>query len=114
MARWLTDERGDLDDERDPPSGFDDEPDDVDATVDDEEEVRPKKGKKKPEILGAPKRPSRKGPLKAYWGVFSESLKQVALFDHANRDDAERRAAELNATKKAHHFVQLVKKEIER
>jgi len=51
--------------------------------------------------------------LKAFWGVFSQSLTQVAQYEYGQRQDADRRAAELSESKKSPHFVQLVKKVIE-
>ncbi len=51
--------------------------------------------------------------LKAFWGVFSQSLTQVAQYEYGQRQDADKRAAELSESKKSPHFVQLVKKVIE-
>ena len=51
--------------------------------------------------------------LKAFWGVFSQSLSQVAQYEYSEREDALRRAKELTESKKSPHFVQLVKKVIE-
>lgn len=51
--------------------------------------------------------------LKAFWGVFSQSLAQAAQFEYSERDEAVHRAAELTESKKTPHFVQLVKKVIE-
>jgi len=51
--------------------------------------------------------------LKAFWGVFSQSLTAVAMFEHSERQQAEKKAAELSESKKSPHFVQLVKKVID-
>jgi hypothetical protein len=51
--------------------------------------------------------------LKAFWGVFSQSLNAVVLFEHGQREQADQRAEELTASRKSPHFVQLVKKVIE-
>ncbi|MGO8751603.1 MAG: hypothetical protein ACLQNE_37150 [Thermoguttaceae bacterium] len=51
--------------------------------------------------------------LKAFWGVFSQSLAQVAQYEYGQRPDADKRATELTESKKSPHFVQLVKKVIE-
>lgn len=51
--------------------------------------------------------------LKAFWGVFSQSLNAVVLFEYNQRKEAEKRAEELSESKKSPHFVQLVKKVIE-
>ena len=47
--------------------------------------------------------------LKAFWGVFNQTLKRVALFEYPERKKAEKMAAELTAAGKSPHFVQLVK-----
>lgn len=51
--------------------------------------------------------------LKAFWGVFSQSLKRVALFEYSQRDEAKKKAEELSESQKTPHFVQLVKEVIE-
>jgi hypothetical protein len=51
--------------------------------------------------------------LKAFWGVFNQSLKRVAVFDYSDRKGADKKTAELNASQKTPHFVQLVKEVIE-
>jgi hypothetical protein len=51
--------------------------------------------------------------LKAFWGVFSQSLNQVAQFEYSDRDEADKKAEELSESKKSPHFVQLVKKVID-
>ncbi len=51
--------------------------------------------------------------LKAFWGVFNQSLRRIALFEYSQRADADRKAAELNESQKNPHFVQLVKEVIE-
>ena len=51
--------------------------------------------------------------LKAFWGVFSQSLKTVALFEYNEREQADDKAETLNKSGKSPHFVQLVKKVIE-
>lgn len=50
--------------------------------------------------------------LKAYWGVFSQSLKRVALFEFNEKKQAEKKAKELSKGGKSPHFVQPVKEEI--
>ncbi|MEM1303332.1 MAG: hypothetical protein AAGG46_00460 [Planctomycetota bacterium] len=51
--------------------------------------------------------------LKAYWGVFNQSLKRVALYDYSQRKEAEKRAKELTDKGKSPHFVQPVKEVID-
>ena len=72
------------------------------------------KAKKAAPAKAAPKRKSRAKAakdirLKAFWGVFNQTLKRVALFDYSERKKAEKMAAELTAGGKSPHFVQLVK-----
>lgn len=50
--------------------------------------------------------------LKAFWGVFNPMMKRVAVFEYAERKQADKKAAELTANSKASHFVQLVKEVI--
>jgi hypothetical protein len=51
--------------------------------------------------------------LKAFWGVFTQSLRRVALFEHSQRAEADKKAADLSESGKSPHFVQLVKEVIE-
>jgi hypothetical protein len=50
--------------------------------------------------------------LKAFWGVFNQSLKRVALFEYSERKAADKKAAELTTSQKTPHFVQPVKEAI--
>jgi len=74
------------------------------------------KAKKEPaaKAAAAPKRKSRAKAakdirLKAFWGVFNQTLKRIALFEYSERKKADKMAAELTANGKSPHFVQLVK-----
>lgn len=67
-----------------------------------------------------PKPPRRKSQssgkqvrLKAFWGVFTQAMKRVALFEYSHRDQAEKKAIELTESQKTPHFVQIVKEVIE-
>ena len=51
--------------------------------------------------------------LKAFWGVFNQSLRRVALFEHGDRKKADQKAQDLAVSQKTPHFVQLVKEVIE-
>jgi hypothetical protein len=51
--------------------------------------------------------------LKAFWGVFNQSMRRVAVFEHSQRAEADKKAAELSESQKTPHFVQLVKEVIE-
>jgi hypothetical protein len=75
-------------------------------------------GKKKPEAVKAPKKKSRAKVakvvrLKAFWGVFNQSMKRVALFEYSQRRQADKKAQELTAQLKTPHFIQPVKEVIE-
>jgi hypothetical protein len=50
--------------------------------------------------------------LKAFWGVFNQSMKCVTKFEFNERKYAEKKAAELSAGKSP-HFVQILKEAIE-
>jgi hypothetical protein len=51
--------------------------------------------------------------LKAFWGVFNQSLVPVVLFEYGQRKEADKKAEELSQSRKSPHFVQLVKRVIE-
>ncbi len=50
--------------------------------------------------------------LRLYWGVFSQNLKRVAVFEFDQQKEAQKRAKELSKGGKSPHFVQKVKEEI--
>jgi hypothetical protein len=76
------------------------------------EAAKPKTAKKK----AATKRKTRKAAeevrLKKYWGVFSQSMKRVALYEFHQKKDAEARAEELSKSGKSPHFVSQVKEAV--
>lgn len=92
------------------------------ATAKKEKAVKEPKAKKEkvakaPKEPKAPKAASRKkaakeARLKAYWGVFNPAMKRLVLFEYADKKAAEKKAAELTASSKATHFIQLVKEAI--
>lgn len=51
--------------------------------------------------------------LKAFWGVFNQSLKRVALFEFNEKKKAEKKAEELSKGGKSPHFIQPVKEMID-
>jgi hypothetical protein len=51
--------------------------------------------------------------LKAFWGVFNQSLRRVAVFEYSQKQEAQKKAADLSVSQKSPHFVQLVKEVIE-
>jgi hypothetical protein len=78
----------------------------------------PKKAAAKPAAKKEPaKRKSRAKSakvvrLKAFWGVFNQSLKRIALYEFNEKKEAEKKAKELSASGKSPHFVQPVKEEV--
>jgi hypothetical protein len=77
-----------------------------------------KKGKADGEKKAPAKRKSRSKSskevrLKAFWGVFNQSMKRVALFEYSQRKQAEKKASELSTSQKTPHFIQPVKEVIE-
>ncbi len=68
---------------------------------------------KKPVKRKSRAKASKEVRLKAFWGVFSQSLNPVVLFEYSQRDQADKKAEELSESRKSPHFVQLVKKVIE-
>ncbi len=51
--------------------------------------------------------------LKAFWGVFNQSLRRISLFEYGERKQADKKAEALSTSQKTPHFVQLVKEVIE-
>jgi hypothetical protein len=51
--------------------------------------------------------------LKAFWGVYNQTLRRISLFEYNQRAEADKKAAELSESQKTPHFVQLVKEAIE-
>ncbi len=84
-----------------------------------EAEAAEKAGKKKKKAAKKKtKRKSRKKTaaevrLKAFWGVFNQSLKRVALYEYSQRRQADKKASELTEKHNSPHFVQPVKEVIE-
>lgn len=51
--------------------------------------------------------------LKAFWGVFNQSMRRIAVFEYNQRKQAQEKAEALSESQKTPHFVQLVKEVIE-
>ena len=51
--------------------------------------------------------------LKLFWGVFSPSMKRVALFEFNQKKQAQKRCDELSAKGKGDHFIQKIKDTID-
>jgi hypothetical protein len=91
-----------------------------------EAEAAERKAKAAPKKAAASKSTAKKAPakrksraksakvvrLKAFWGVFNQSLKRIALFEFSEKKEADKKAKELTASGKSPHFVQPVKEEV--
>jgi hypothetical protein len=95
------------------------EPEDTDADTDEDEvdedgEPIKKKKKAKPKKPTVPKvrKPrAKKAPARVYarWGVFDNSMKQVAIFEYNQRMAADEKIADLRSKHKGSYFLQIVK-----
>ena len=74
--------------------------------------AKPKGDKKAPVKRKSRAKSQEPDRLRLFWGVFNQSLKRVALFDHTQRKAAETKATELSASGKSPHFVMKVKEAI--
>ena len=76
-----------------------------------------KKVKKKTTRAPAKRKTRAKDPadvrMKVLWGVFNQSMKPVAMFEHNQKKAAEKKAAALSQSGKTPHFVQKVKQVID-
>jgi hypothetical protein len=70
-------------------------------------------GEKKPAKRKSRAKDGKEVRLKAFWGVFNQTMKRVALYEYSQRKQAEKKAAELSTSAKTPHFVQPVKEIIE-
>lgn len=81
-------------------------------------EAAPASSKKKPRIKAAapkvrkPRKPKTPPRMRARWGVFDGSMKQVAIFDYSDRAGADEKLAGLLERKKGSYFLQIVKEVI--
>ena len=75
-----------------------------------DEEAPATKAKAKPKAVRKPRKPKAAHRLRARWGVFDSSMKQVAVFDYKDRAAADAKVSELLASRKTGtFFLQLVK-----
>ncbi len=51
--------------------------------------------------------------LKAFWGVFNQTMRRISLFEYNQRAEADKKAAEMSESQKTPHFVMLVKEPVE-
>jgi hypothetical protein len=76
-------------------------------------EGAPVKEKKVPAKRKSRAKVAKEVRLKAFWGVFNQTLRRISLFEYSQRAEADKKAAELSESQKTPHFVQLVKEIIE-
>jgi hypothetical protein len=69
--------------------------------------------KKEPAKRKSRAKSSKETRLKAFWGVFNQSLKRVALYEFSEKKEAEKKAKELTASGKSPHFIQPVKEAVQ-
>jgi hypothetical protein len=70
-------------------------------------------GEKKPAKRKSRAKSAKEVRLKAFWGVFNQSMKRIALYEYDQKDEAEKKAQDLSKAGKPPHFVQKVKETIE-
>ena len=78
----------------------------------DDESPRPAKKAAKAKAPAKPRKPRKPKAvprMRARWGVFDASMKQVAIFDYNQRAAADAKVAELAAKKNGTFFLQIVK-----
>ncbi|HAN96183.1 MAG TPA: hypothetical protein DCQ98_01525 [Planctomycetaceae bacterium] len=87
------------------------------AEADAAEKLETAKPKKAPAKKATKRKSRAKEPvqerMKLMWGVFSQSLKRVAVYDFENKKEALKKAEELSSSGKSPHFVQKVKEAVE-
>lgn len=83
------------------------------AAGEDGAEAKPKKkaGEAAPRKTKSRSKAATVKKLKAFWGVFNQSMKRVAVFEYSQRKQADQKAAELSTSQRTPHFVQIVKEE---
>lgn len=85
----------------------------AEALEKDSKPAKKKKAAAKKTAKRTTKKVVKEARMKAYWGVYTQSMKRVVLFEYADKKAADKKAAELSAGgSKAPHFVQLVKEPI--
>lgn len=72
-----------------------------------------KKSAKAPAKRKSRSKAAKEVRLKAFWGVFNQSLRRVAIFEYSDRKTADAKAEELSTSQRTPHFVKLVKEVIE-
>jgi hypothetical protein len=76
-------------------------------------EGKEKKAKKAPAKRKSRSKTAKVVRLKAFWAVYNQSMKPITKFEYNEKKYADKKAAELSASGKSPHFVQLLKEAIE-
>ncbi|MDD3468658.1 MAG: hypothetical protein PHE53_01600 [Thermoguttaceae bacterium] len=94
---------------------LDDDLDDSEDGLDhaDDDDLPVKKTKKAVRRKTSRSKTVRDVRQRAYWGVFSPLMQQVALFEYSQKEDALKDAEERSKAKNTPFFVQIVKKNID-
>lgn len=58
------------------------------------------------------KKVAKETRMKAFWGVFNQSMKRLVIFEYADKRAAEKKAKDLSESQRNPHIVQLVKEPI--
>ncbi len=74
--------------------------------------VKKKAVKKKAAPRKSRKKVAADVQMKAFWGVFNQSLKRVALYEYSQKKQAEKKAQDLSKDGKTPHFVMKVKEAV--
>ena len=74
---------------------------------------KPAAAKKPPAKRKSRAKVAKEVRLKAFWGVFNQSLRRISVFEYSQRQEAQKKAEDLSESQKSPHFVQLVKEVIE-
>jgi hypothetical protein len=77
------------------------------------EAAKPAAEKKPPAKRKSRSKVAKEVRLKAFWGVFNQSLRRIAVFEYSQRQEAQKKADDLSESQKSPHFVQLVKEVIQ-
>jgi hypothetical protein len=77
------------------------------------EAAKPATAKKTPVKRKPRTKVAKEVRLKAFWGVFNQSLRRICVFEYSQKADAQKKAEDLTESGKSPHFVQLVKEVIE-
>jgi hypothetical protein len=79
------------------------------AVADAETPVKKSRSKSATPKVKKPRKKKEPPRLCARWGVFDNSMKQVASFAYNQRNEADQKVADLIAKKPGNYFIQIVK-----